>query len=42
MKKRDGSIKPYLVKDSLTSGSKAVAEPWRNKIDRNRSIKDSA
>ena len=34
--------KPYLVKDPLTSGSKVVAEPWRNKIDRNSPIKDSA
>ena len=34
--------KPYLVKDPLTSGSKAVAEPWRNKIDRDSPIKDSA
>ena len=34
--------KPYLVKDPLTSGSKVVAEPWRNKINRNSPIKDSA
>ena len=34
--------KPYLVKESLTSGSKVVAEPWTNKIDRNSPIKDSA
>ncbi len=33
--------KPYFVKDPLTLGSKAVAEPWGNKIDRNRLIKDS-
>ena len=34
--------KPYLAKDPLTSESKAIAEPWRSKIDRNRPIKDSA
>tara|TARA_Y100000310_G_scaffold119819_1_gene118543 strand:- start:313 stop:1980 length:1668 start_codon:yes stop_codon:yes gene_type:complete len=31
-----------LVKDPLTSESKEIAEPWRNKINRNRPIKDSA
>ena len=34
--------KPHLVKESLTSGSQVVAEPWTNKIDRNSPIKDSA